>query len=414
MEKVILAGVYKKDADKRELDASLDELERLCNTVGAVCVKRIIQKKASPDPAYFIGEGKAAEIKSAVGELNASAVVFDDMLKPVQQKNLEKFIGVKVLDRVRIILDIFAGRARTKEGKLQVQRAELTYRLSHISNQGTHLDSQTGGIGTRRGPGEKKLETDKRKIRDAISALDAEIEKIRQRRDIQRSLRSNSDLPEVAICGYTNAGKSTLLKALSKSEVYADDKLFATLDPLTRKAGLPGGRSVLFTDTVGFINKLPHDLVDAFKSTMEEILRAVCILHVIDASSNKEKRKRETETVLKVLKEIGADKIRAITVYNKSDKLDRYEKAILERGACVISARDGSGIGGLLAEIEKAVAPKHKTYKLNLKYERQNFLGKLYKLANVKKVKYNKKSISVTIETPEANFDRIMREKSLK
>jgi GTP-binding protein HflX len=409
MEKVILVGVYKKDSDKQAVLTSLDELERLCNTDGAVSVKRVLQKRESADPAYFIGEGKALEIKETVLQLKVSAVVFDDILKPVQQRNLEKLIGVKIVDRVRVILDIFAFRARTKEGKLQVQRAELTYHLSHIVNQGLHLDSQTGGIGTRRGPGEKKLETDKRKIRDDIAALDKEIEKIRLRREVQRSSRSNSDLPEIAICGYTNAGKSTLLKTLTNSSVYADDKLFATLDPLTRKVKLPSGRVVLFTDTVGFISKLPHDLVEAFKSTMEEILRASCILHIVDASSDKEKRKREIDTVINVLKEIGADKIPLITVYNKADKLDKYEKAILSHNACVISAKDGLGIESLLCEIEKIVLPKHQTYRLSLKYGSQNILGKIYKLANVKTVKYNKKSATVIFETSRDNYDRIVR-----
>ncbi|MDR2191263.1 MAG: GTPase HflX [Endomicrobium sp.] len=414
MEKVILVGVYSKDGDKQALSASLDELERLCATDGALSVKRVIQKRKSIDPAYFIGGGKALEIKDEVERLGAAAVVFDDILKPVQQRNLEKLIGVKIVDRVRVILDIFAVRARTKEGKLQVQRAELTYSLSHLSNQGLYLDSQTGGIGTRRGPGEKKLETDKRKIRDEIAALDKEIEKIRQRRAVQRISRSNSDLPEIAICGYTNAGKSTLLKTLSNSDVYSDDKLFATLDPLTRKAKLPAGRAVLFTDTVGFISKLPHDLVEAFKSTMEEILRANCILHIIDAASNKEKRKRETETVLSVLKEIGADEIPTITVYNKSDKLDKYEKAILKHNACAVSAKNGDGLKDLLCAIEKIVLPKHQTYKMVLKYGAQKILGKLYKLANVKEIKYDKNSAIAVFETSKENYARIAREIGLR
>ncbi|MDR3113605.1 MAG: GTPase HflX [Endomicrobium sp.] len=409
MEKVILAGVYGKDLDKRAVLVSLDELERLCNTAGAQSVKRVLQKRESADPAYFIGEGKALEIKEIVSQMKVSAVVFDDILKPVQQRNLEKLIGVKILDRVRVIIDIFAFRARTKEGKLQVQRAELTYHLSHLANQGLYLDSQTGGIGTRRGPGEKKLETDKRKIRDDIAAIDEEIEKIRLRREVQRSLRANSDLPEIAICGYTNAGKSTLLKTLANSSVYSDDKLFATLDPLTRKVKLPSGRFVLFSDTVGFISKLPHDLVEAFKSTMEEILRAGCILHIVDASSEQEKRKREIDTVINVLKEIGADKIPLITVYNKADKLDKYEKAILSHNACVISAKDGLGIESLLCEIEKIVLPKHQIYRLSFKYGRQNILGNLYKFANVKEVKYNKKSATVIFETSRDNYDKIVK-----
>ena len=408
MEKVILAGIYSDEKYKKDAQYSLDELERLCNTDGAIAVDRVLQKRAAPDAACFIGRGKAEEIKELVDKHNADAVVFDDILKPVQQKNLEEITGAKVVDRVRVILDIFAIRARTKEGKLQVERAEWTYQLAHLANKGVHLDSQTGGIGTRRGPGEKKLETDKRKIRDKIAELDREIEKIKERREIQRGARAASDLPEVAIAGYTNAGKSTLLKTLSKTNIYADDKLFATLDPLTRKIRLPGGRFILLTDTVGFIKKLPHDLVDAFKSTMEEILRAKCILHVVDASAPNAERNNHIETVLSVLNEIGAQNIPRITVFNKSDRLDKQEKAILNTpDACVISASKGEGLEKLLSMIEKIVMPAHNSYKLRLQYSKQNLLGKIYKLANVKSEKWTKTSIVIELETSKDNWEQI-------
>ena len=408
MEKVILAGIYKDEKFKKDADYSLDELERLCNTDGAIAVDRVLQKRAAPDAAYFIGKGKAEEIKELVEKHQASAVVFDDILKPVQQKNLEEITGVKIVDRVRVILDIFAVRARTKEGKLQVERAEWTYQLAHLANKGVHLDSQTGGIGTRRGPGEKKLETDKRKIRDKIAELDREIEKIKKRREIQRGARQASDLPEIAIAGYTNAGKSTLLKTLSKTNIYADDKLFATLDPLTREIKLPGGRFVLLTDTVGFINKLPHDLVDAFKSTMEEILRAKCVLHIVDASASNDERKKHIETVLSVLSEIGAQKIPRITVFNKADKLDNQEKSILNTpGACVISASKGEGLDKMLSMIENIVMPKHEVYKIRLKYSKQSLLGKIYELSNVKSEKWTKASIIIELEASKENMSQI-------
>lgn len=406
MERVILVAVHTKDKTALEIENSLDELERLCFTDGAIAVKRVVQRRDVPDAAYFIGQGKAEEIRELVIELNVDGVVFDDPLKPIQQRNLEKLIEVKVLDRTRIILDIFAYRARTKEGKLQVERAEMTYQATRLANQGIYLDSQTGGIGTRRGPGERKIETDKRKIRDHIAELDREIAKIKERREIQRSGRSDSDLPEVAITGYTNAGKSTLLKNLSKSNVYADDRLFATLDPLTRKVRLPGGRTVLLTDTVGFINKLPHELVAAFRSTMEEILRAKCILHIIDASNPD--RNKHIETVLRVLKDIGAENIPIITVYNKTDKLDDFEKSALRaKDIYLISAKDSSGIDELLQAIEKTVIPEHTRHKINLDYAYQDIIGKIYKLSNVKSEKYNKENISITLECSKENWEKI-------
>ena len=406
MEKVIVVGIQSKDKTRLEIENSLDELESLCRTDGAKTVGRAIQKRDVPDAAYYAGRGKALELKEMAEELKADAIVFDDALKPVQQRNLEKLIEKKVIDRTRVILDIFAIRARTKEGKLQVERAELTYHAARLANQGVTMDSQTGGIGTRRGPGERKIESDKRLIRDKIAELDREIAKIKERREIQRSGRSNSDLPEIAIAGYTNAGKSTLLKALSKSEVYADDKLFATLDPLTRKVNLPNGRVVLLTDTVGFINKLPHDLVAAFRSTMEEILRAKCVLHVIDASSPD--RKKHIKTVLDVLKEIGAGDIPVITVFNKADRLDRFEKAMLKNeDSCVISAKSGEGLQELLESVEKTVLPKHLSRKLNLSFADEKIISKIYKLANVKSKKYKRSGVEIELESSEENWKKI-------
>jgi GTP-binding protein HflX len=406
MEKIIIAALQTNDKTKEEINASLDELESLCLTDMAIVVCRVIQNRDRPDPAYFIGYGKALEIKNLIKDYGACAVVFDDQLKPIQQRNLEKTIGVKVIDRTRVILDIFAIRARTKEGKLQVQRAELSYHLSRLVHQEINLDSQTGGIGTRRGPGEKKLENDKRKIRDEIAALNKSIEKIKERRDIQRKLRAHSDLPEIAIVGYTNAGKSTLLKALSKSAVYCDDKLFATLDPLTRKIKLPNSREVLLTDTVGFINKLPHDLVAAFRATMEEILRARCILHVVDASSPC--RQKQMETVLSVIKDIGAQNIPMLTVYNKSDKIDNFWKLALNtEGSYVISAKNLTGIDSLLLGVEKIIQPRHNMHKVKLQYCNQNLLCNLYNLSIVKAKKYKKENIEVFFECSDENWMKI-------
>ncbi|MDR2425888.1 MAG: GTPase HflX [Endomicrobium sp.] len=406
MERVILAALQTKDKIEIEIENSLDELESLCFTAGAVSVGRVIQKRYTPDSAYFIGYGKTLEVKEIVKKLKADAVIFDDSLKPIQQRNLERLIGSKIVDRTRVILDIFAYRARTKEGKLQVERAEMTYHIARLVNQNADMDSQTGGIGTRRGPGERKLESDKRRIRDRIAELDREIAKIKERREIQRNRRSNSDLPEVAIVGYTNAGKSTLLKSLSKSVVYVDDKLFATLDPLTRKIKLPCGRCILLTDTVGFINKLPHDLIAAFRSTMEEILRAKCILHVIDASNSD--RNKHINTVIGVLKDIGASGIPIITVYNKSDKLDSFTVSALSgEDVFIISAKNSDGIGKLLQALEQKVAPRHLPYKINFSLGEQELISRLYEYSNVKSKKYEDNGISVNIECSDENLGRI-------
>ena len=406
MEKVVLVGLQTKDKTELEVKNSLDELESLCLTAGAVTLGKAVQKRDVPDAAYLIGRGKALEIKELVEMLDADGIVFDEQLKPIQQRNLEKITEMRVIDRTRVILDIFAFRAKTKEGKLQVERAELTYESARLANQGVNLDSQSGGIGTRRGPGERKIESDKRIIRDRIASLDREIEKIKSRRDIQRGSRRNTDLPEVAIAGYTNAGKSTLLKNISKSDIYADDKLFATLDPITRKVKLPGGREVLFTDTVGFINKLPHDLIAAFKSTMEEILRADCILHVIDAS-NPDKNKH-IKTVFDVLKDIGADRIPVITVYNKADKIDPYFiNSLKSEDSYIISAKSMKGVKELLKAVEEKVVPEHSLHKIKLNYKNQGIISNLYKLSNVKEKNYKKSSIEITLESSEENWSKI-------
>jgi GTP-binding protein HflX len=408
MQKAILIALQNQNQTDREAENSLDELERLCQTRGMGIVFKMSQKRNAPDPAYFVGRGKIEEIKGLILRLGAQTIVFDDALKPMQQRNLEKALDVKVLDRTRIILDIFAMRAHSKEGKLQVERANLGYLLSRLANFGTSLDSQTGGIGTRRGPGEKKLEDDKRKIRDKIAALDRQIVKIKENRQIQRRLREKQDLPEIAIAGYTNAGKSTLLKALSKSAVYADDKLFATLNPLTRKVKLPNLRTVLFTDTVGFINKLPHDLVEAFKSTMEEILRASAIVHVIDASSPD--RQKQIETVHAVLRDIGANHIPLIAVYNKADKVDDFwKKAFSANGACVASAKDGKGLDKILKVIQETIEPKHFKRSIKIGYENQKVLNEVRKLSNIKSQKYNKRNIALSLECSDINWSKIKK-----
>lgn len=407
MEKAVLVGLSLPSNRLAEVKVSLVELSRLAETAGAVPEQTIIQQRKHIDPAYLIGCGKAEEIRDLVLEKGIHTVIFDDDLRPVQQKNLEDLIGSKIIDRTRLILDIFARRARTREGILQVERAQLEYYLPRLNQKGIMLDSQFGGIGARRGPGERKLEVDQRYIRDRISALDREISKIGKQRGILRQKRVDAGQPAVAIVGYTNAGKSTLLNTLSSAHpVYADDKLFATLDPTTRRVKLPNDRTILFTDTVGFINKLPHSLIAAFRATLEEVSNASCILHVIDASEPE--YEKQAKTVYKVLKELGAEKIPTIPVYNKADLLSRDDAQRFSREGCIlISAKGGEGVKELLTAIEEIVSPKLLKYKLLLPYSKSQHLAKIYAMAIVKNQSYTDKGIKLEIETAPQLWQKI-------
>ena len=412
MEKAILVGIRLPKTKKPEMSESLEELERLTETAGADPVMTIIQNRQKLDPAYLIGEGKAREIGETAKRENIQTIIFDEELKPGQQKNLEELTGAKIVDRTRLILDIFAKRARSKEGILQVERAQTAYFLPRITERFGRFEQQTGGIGTR-GPGEKKLEVDQRRLRDKLASLDREIEEIRNQRGIVRQKRIESGQPVVSIVGYTNAGKSTLLNALSNAhdghhgaDVYADNKLFATLDPTTRQVRLPGGRVALFTDTVGFIRKLPHGLVAAFRATLEEITLAGCLVHVIDISHPN--YEQQVRTVLGVLKELKAENIPAISVYNKADLLTKEQsKRILRSHALLISARDGTGIEELLERVEQAVSPKAFPRKLSVPFTKNEILSRIYKLAVVNKREYGAKGLTLSLEATDENWKKI-------
>ncbi|MEW6558521.1 MAG: GTPase HflX, partial [Elusimicrobiota bacterium] len=303
-----------------EVAESLNELKQLSDTAGFSPIDTIIQRIKKPNPRFFVGCGKVEEIKRTCEENSVSTVIFDNELNPTQQRNLEQNIPAKIIDRTQLILDIFAQRAHTQEAKLQVELARNYYQLPRLTQREKFLAQQVGNIGVRAGFGEKKLEVDRRQIRDKISYLKKEIEKIKSYRELRRAKRQDVPVPVVSLVGYTNVGKSTLLNYLTKkNSVYADDKLFATLDATTRKVKLPDGKSVLFTDTVGFIKKLPHQLVAAFKSTLEEIVESNLIVHLIDITD--ENYNEKAKIVINVLKEIGAEKIPIITVYNKCDLL---------------------------------------------------------------------------------------------
>lgn len=349
-ERVILVAVCLDD--EKDVYESLDELEELAKTAGAVTVAKVIQNRDSFHPGTYIGKGKIEEVRTLAQELNATGVVCDDELSPAQLKNLEDGLQLKVIDRTVMILDIFAARANTKEGKIQVELAQLKYRSSRLIGLGNSLSRLGGGIGTR-GPGEKKLEVDRRLIRDRISQLKRELDDVKQARETARVKRSKNPIPVVAIVGYTNAGKSTLLNTLTDAGVLQEDKLFATLDPTTRNLKLESGQEVLLTDTVGFIRKLPHHLIEAFKSTLEEAKYADIILHVVDMSNPV--AHKQMHVVYETLEKLDVKDKPIITAFNKVDQVvqDEVIKDLKADETLKISAKQGIGLEELLNTIEK-------------------------------------------------------------
>ena len=407
MEKVILVALKLPGKKHKSVQSSLVELARLSETAGARSDEIIIQNRDRIDPSFFIGKGKAEELKSIAAAKNIRTLIFDEDLKPAQQKNLEELTGLKIIDRTRLILDIFAGRARSKEGMLQVELAQLNYLLPRITERFGRFEQQTGGIGAR-GPGERKLEVDQRRIRDRISSLNKEIDNLKDHRQVLRKKRAESGGPGVAaIVGYTNAGKSTLLNSLSGGrKVYADDKLFATLDPTTRRVELPSGRTVLVTDTVGFINKLPHSLIAAFRATLEEIVHSNCIIHLIDVSHPE--WQAQLDVVNSVLKELGADKVPVLYVCNKTDLIDEiFRKSLMRDGRILISAKTGRGIPEMLKALDKVFSPKLKPHRFTLLYGSSNRIGDIYRLAVIKKQKYTDKGISFALESTPEHWEKI-------
>ncbi|MEL7637598.1 MAG: GTPase HflX [Anaerolineaceae bacterium] len=370
-ENAIMVGVRIGQESHREgltLDESMQELELLAETAGIEVVGSLTQNLSSQNSRTYIGKGKLEELKLLAEELDANTILFDDELSPRHQRELEKEFDrdVKILDRTALILDIFAQHADTREGMLQVELAQYKYRLPRLTRAWTHLARQAGGASGRsggvggvglRGPGETQLEVDRREIKKKIDKLEEELEKVRQHRNRYRQQRRKTNIPVVALVGYTNAGKSTLLNALTNADIYVADKLFATLDPTTRQLELPTGETVLLTDTVGFIQKLPTDLVAAFQATLEEIAEADLLLHVIDGSH--ENAESQRKTVLETLEEIGAGEIPILTVYNKVDLLDDVSlqelKASADPLSLFISAKEGNGFAELIEAIAAGV-----------------------------------------------------------
>ncbi len=416
MEKVIAVSIQRQPQTDAAVQASMDELHELVSTAGGEIVESHIQKKDRPDPATFIGKGKAAELSERAHKLKIHTLIFDDELKPAQQRNLEEITGTKVIDRTRLILDIFAQRARTREGQLQVELAQLNYLLPRITEKFGRFEQQTGGIGSR-GPGERKLEVDKRRIRDRVAALEKQLEKVRQERQLQRSVRRSVPVPQVALVGYTNAGKSTLMNALlktrpgtspnDKDRVYADDKLFATLDPTTRRIPLPSGRVILFTDTVGFIRKLPTQLVAAFRATLEETASADLLLHVIDVSDPD--WREHSGTVLEILKDLQMDALPLVSAYNKMDRLSPSQKRALENhDGFLLSAATGEKIGDLLVAIEKKLAQQWVEKELFVPYTERARLALIHEHTDILKQKTVDGGIQFRIRSHPATFAQII------
>ena len=401
-ERAILIGMeWGRNDSLWTVDDSLEELKQLADTAGATVIKKFIQKRPKPDPAFFIGRGKVQELALYAQQENIDLCIFDDELSPAQQRNIESVMGIRILDRTALILDIFAQRARTNEGKLQVELAQLQYTLPRIMGKGLMLSRLGGGIGTR-GPGETKLEVDRRRIRDRIAFIKDQIEKVKAVRSLHRSKRKKNNVFEVSLVGYTNAGKSTLLNTLTNSDIYAKDQLFATLDPTTRQLTLPNKQEIIITDTVGFIQRLPHQLIAAFRSTLEVVTEADLLVHVIDVSH--ELYKEQAAAVHEVLKEIGAETKPVITVYNKIDKLPPDSKLTdrlaLEEDTVCISAAKKLNLETLQQMIESHLKSKAVEVTLCIPYAETAKAAQLHETANVLEQEYTENGAVMKVILP--------------
>ena len=381
---------------------SLEELGELAKTAGATVIGEASQRLDKPHAATFIGAGKAGEIAEQCRGEKIDTVIFDDELSPAQSRNLEEMFGCKILDRTNLILDIFAGRARTKEGKLQVELAQLRYLLPRLTGFWTHLSRQKGGIGMRGGEGESQLEVDRRKIGERIDKLERELDAVRRQRNTQRKGRRRNQWPLASLVGYTNAGKSTLFNAVTGAEVLQEDKLFATLDPTTRRLRLPTNQNVLLSDTVGFIRKLPHRLVEAFKATLEEVVEADLLLHVVDVTH--EHAEHHIESVNRVLQEIGADEKPTLLVFNKIDNLElsEYARHWLARfeNSIAVSAKTGQGFDRFFDELGTSLRPIRSLMDLAVPFEESGVLARLHEVGQILEKDYNGAKARLKVQVP--------------
>ena len=406
-ERVILAGVHRgmRDALWDTTEESIHELGELVKTAGGIVVGEMIQNKADLESATYMGEGKLDELKIAIETLNADMVVFDDELSPVQMRNISDFLEIKVLDRSMLILDIFAMRAKSGEGKLQVELAQLKYRLPRLRGFGVEMSRTGAGIGTR-GPGETRLESDRRHIRRRISALEEEIKELKKHRGLIRDRRKKDGVITAALVGYTNAGKSTLLNTLTDAQVFAEDKLFATLDPTSRAITLDDNRKILLVDTVGFIRKLPHHLIEAFKSTLEEAVVAEVLLHVIDASG--EEMDNQITVVEQVLSDIGAVGKPVVAVFNKCDRLEDYPITNLKSDKCVyISAKHRTNIDKLIEAIADTAPGKKQKVKACIPYSAGSIVNELHENQKVISEEYGENGTVMELMVDAKMYDKI-------
>ena len=401
-----LAGFDNSDQE------TMEELDELVKTAGGVPVLRAMQNRHTPDPHTFIGEGKCEELAELIKTNEIDLVIFDNEISPSQGRALEEALSCRVIDRNALILDIFADRAKTSEGKLQVEIACLRYTAPRLIGKGKMLSRQGGGIGSR-GPGESKLESDRRHIRRRIEALEAELDELERTRGVKRSQRMRSGLATVAIIGYTNAGKSTLLNRLTDAGILAEDKLFATLDPTTRRLTLPGGTEVLLTDTVGFIDRLPTHLVRAFRSTLEELTYCDVILCLTDGSEEAGERTRKRAVTEKLIGELGAGEKPILEVYNKTDLVDKNAKDLFPGNVLEISAATGAGIDTLLSKLEETVNGGKKVLKLFFSHNQSGKAAEVYRFATVNETEYTENGTLITAlcdERAQGMFSQFVQE----
>lgn len=414
LEQVVLVGVW-TSGTLSQADASMHELALLAQTAGSVVLDGVVQRRDKPDPGTYIGRGKANELAALVAGLGADTVICDGELAPGQLRQLEQIVGVKVVDRTWLILDIFAQHARSREGKAQVSLAQLEYLVPRLRGWGESLSRQAGGraaggagIGTR-GPGETKIETDRRRIRSQMAKLRREIAGMRTSRATQRAERRRNQVPAVALVGYTNAGKSSLLNRITGASVLVQDALFATLDPTVRRAELPSGVPITLTDTVGFVRHLPHQLVDAFRSTLEETADADLLLHVVDSSDPA--AITQAAAVREVLGEIGADHTPELVVLNKADRADPLDLQVLRTrwpGAVVVSALTGEGVDELLAGIEAALPERLVPVAAEVPFDRGDLVAAIHEQGEVTSVDYSEKGTKITARVPAAIADELV------
>jgi GTPase len=401
LERALLIGLEQEGVSKWDLQDSLEELAELANSAGAEVVDTVTQKLHKPTAPYYIGKGKAEAIKESLQDRQVTSVIFDDELSPAQGRNLENLLARKVLDRTQLILDIFAQRARSREGRLQIELAQLQYLLPRLTRMWHHLSRQTGGIGTR-GPGETQLEVDRRRVQERIARLERELEAVRKTRAVQRQGRKRHQWPVAAVVGYTNAGKSTLLNLLTGADVVAENRLFATLDPTTRSFVLPNKQRVLLTDTVGFLRKLPHTLIESFKATLEEVGEADLLIHVVDLSHPRVDE--QMEAVDSVIKELGAFGKQTEIVFNKIDKLANRELAetYLKRfpNSVAISARTGEGVNKLVQALENTLSSWRLRSRFRVPVNESALIAEIHRVGHVLELRYEGSDALILAHVP--------------